>query len=63
MDYLEELMRARNILSVVNMALGQAVFDLNPDPNVISGAAELIRQLCDDINRAIDSGDRKENAA
>lgn len=39
MDYFEELVRARSILSVVNAALEGTAFEANPDPNVVSGAA------------------------
>lgn len=63
MDYFEELVRVRSILSVVNAALEGTAFEANPDPNVVSGAAELIRQLCEDLGQAIDRPEKKGAAA
>lgn len=54
MDYLGELVRARGILTVVTAALNEAAFEMNPNPNVVFGAAVLIRQLCEDLGKAID---------
>lgn len=63
MDYFEELMRARSILSVVNAALEGTAFEANPDPNVVSGVAMLIRQLCEDLDQVIDQPEEKGAAA
>ena len=56
-DYFEELARARSILSVVNAALEETAFEANPDPNVVSGVAMLIRQLCEDRDQVMDMDD------
>jgi len=55
MDYFEELVRARSILSVVNVALVGTAFEAAPDPDIVSGAAELIRQLCEDLGQVIEA--------
>lgn len=54
MDYFEELAQVRSILSVVNAALVDTAFEANPDPNIVSGAAMLISQLCEDLDRAVE---------
>lgn len=63
MDYFEELVRARSILSVVNASLDGTAYEGTPDPNVVCGAAELIRQLCEDLGVAIDQPEKKGAAA
>lgn len=63
MDYFEELVRTRSILSVVNAALEGIAFEAAPDPNVVSGAAELIRQLCEDLGQVIEADQIEEKGA
>lgn len=63
MDYFEELARVRSILSVVNAALVDTAFEASPDPNIVSGAAMLISQLCEDLDRAVEMNQSEKKGA